>query len=91
MEDTKINDIVKNLKTNPVFNMSLSSKELFHSNVLAWLFESKNEKNESSEYANKLKELFKPYDENGNELSNYSVLTVLREKKNFDILVVYKN
>ena len=27
----------KNLKTSPVFNLSMASKELFHSNMLYWL------------------------------------------------------
>ncbi|MDA1336468.1 MAG: PD-(D/E)XK nuclease family protein [Bacteroidetes bacterium] len=30
---------LKSLKSSPLFNFSLSSKELFHSNFLAWLFE----------------------------------------------------
>ncbi len=32
-------EIVENLKKNPIYAMSLSSKELFHSNFWAWLFE----------------------------------------------------
>lgn len=32
-------EAVNKLKTNPIFAMSLSSKELFHSNFWAWLFE----------------------------------------------------
>ena len=31
--------IFTEIKSNPVFAMSLSSKELFHSNFWAWLFE----------------------------------------------------
>ena len=34
-----MNDFVQKLKGNAVFQMSLSSKELFHSNFLAWLAE----------------------------------------------------
>ena len=30
------------LQNNPIFQLSLSSKELFHSNFLAWLAEDKN-------------------------------------------------
>ena len=33
---------VENLKNNPIFQLSLSSKELFHSNFLAWLAEDDN-------------------------------------------------
>ncbi len=35
-------DIVETLQNNPIFQLSLSSKELFHSNFLAWLAEDKN-------------------------------------------------
>ena len=30
-------DLIKELKNSPIFNMSLSGKELFHSNFLAWI------------------------------------------------------
>ena len=33
---------VEKLNNNPIFQLSLSSKELFHSNFLAWLAEDKN-------------------------------------------------
>lgn len=33
---------VETLKNNPIFQLSLSSKELFHSNFLAWLAEDDN-------------------------------------------------
>lgn len=36
---TKIEAICKKLDNEPMFHMSLHSKELFHSNVLAWLFQ----------------------------------------------------
>ena len=35
-------NIIKNLKENVLFNASLGSKELFHSNLLAWFLEQKN-------------------------------------------------
>lgn len=34
-----MNDAIKQLQKSAIFNMSLGSKELFHSNFLAWLFE----------------------------------------------------
>lgn len=37
-----MNNFVKELKSNAIFHMSLSSKELFHSNFLAWLAEDDN-------------------------------------------------
>lgn len=36
------NLFVDALQNNPIFQLSLSSKELFHSNFLAWLAEDKN-------------------------------------------------
>lgn len=33
---------VEKLSNNPIFQLSLSSKELFHSNFLAWLAEDDN-------------------------------------------------
>lgn len=36
---TTENDICNKLKSSPLFNLSLASKELFHSNFLAWLAE----------------------------------------------------
>ena len=40
------NNIVLNLKNNFLFQASLGSKELFHSNLLAWILEQKNDRNE---------------------------------------------
>jgi len=37
--DNQIAKNIENLKNNPLFQMSLGSKELFHSNILAWLME----------------------------------------------------
>ena len=36
---------VEKLKGNAIFQLSLSSKELFHSNFLAWLAEDENTRN----------------------------------------------
>ena len=90
-EKTKIKNIIKDLKKNPVFNMSLSGKEIFHSNVLAWLLsETDNNKNPTQTSEN-LSKIFCPKrsDNNNVENQNYKVLTVLREKNNFDLLIVY--
>ena len=76
-----IDDVVKNLRNNPVFHMSLASKELFHSNVLAWLLEYQN--------IDGLADIFAPCDDNGNKLKDYKVLTVLREKRHLDLIIVF--
>ena len=83
----KIDEIEEKLKDNPVFQMSLSSKELFHSNIIAWLLEEKVGDGSPSENAKALSKLFAPKD---TDLNDYKVLTVLREKHNFDLLVVFK-
>ena len=76
----EVSEIVEYLKQNPVFRMSLASKELFHSNMLALMLE--------NEWINGLEELFVPY--NGKDkLNGYKVLTVLREKSHFDLIIVF--
>ena len=75
-----VKDVVDKLRNNPVFYMSLGSKELFHSNMLAFMLE--------NEWINGLEELFAPY--NGKDkLNDYKVLTVLREKSHFDLIIVF--
>ena len=83
----KIDEIEEKLKDNPVFQMSLSSKELFHSNIIAWLLEEKVGDGSPSENAKALSKLFAPKD---TDLNDYKVLTVLREKQDFDLLIVFK-
>jgi hypothetical protein len=40
MDVNKVSQIASELKKNPMFQLSLGSKELFHSNFIAWLLES---------------------------------------------------
>ena len=68
--------IISDLKKNPIYAMSLGGKELFHSNMLAWLLMS--EDNQS------IKQLF------GIE-KNEVVLNVFREHQNLDLLIVYSS
>lgn len=71
-------EFIEELKSDPIFAMSLSSKELFHSNVLAWAFE----KSIVDKNFDELKKLFGiPGEE--------KILAVFREKENFDVLVLY--
>jgi|GEM_PF-2595391 len=76
-----VKNVVSSLKDNPVFRMSLASKELFHSNMLAWLLESQN--------IDGLADIFAPCDDKGNKLKDFKVLTVLREKSHFDLIIVF--
>lgn len=67
------------LKKSPLFNLSLSSKELFHSNFLAWLWE---------QYPEKMKFVF------ASKLNNIAPTIyekVLREDHNLDLTIKYKD
>lgn len=86
-----IDKLKDDLKNNPVFNMSLSGKEIFHSNVLAWLLSETNDNDEATSTAKALTKLFPPKDLKADEKAEekYRVLTVFREKNDFDLLIVY--
>ncbi len=66
---------IDQLRNNPLFAMSLSSKELFHSNFWAWLIE------RNIEYA----KIFFPDDEKLKSLDNVKLVT--REEKHRDVTV----
>ena len=69
------------LEESPLFNLSLSSKELFHSNFLAWLFESY-----PSEFGRALSKFTK------NSRSGTGIKgKVLRELKNRDLTIEFEN
>ena len=86
-----IDELKKKLKRNPVFNMSLSGKEIFHSNVLAWLLLETDDNDEATSTAKALTKLFPPKGLKADEKAEekYRVLTVFREKNDFDLLVLY--
>ena len=84
--------IVLKLKKSPIFNFSLSSKELFHSNFLAWLL---NEliTDEDGNYTNNDQfklfwKLFCKYGELSNEFNDLTIQcdSIKREEKNIDLL-----
>lgn len=71
-----IESTINNLEKNPLFQMSLGSKELFHSNILAWLMET------DIEIA---KHIFKNWALiSSNELEN---IKIEREKYHIDLLI----
>lgn len=72
MNTTERNNL-ENLKTLPIFWMSLSSKELFHSNFIAWIL--KTYPKEMGEFFCEILELD----------SSFEILNVEREKFNVDI------
>lgn len=77
MDNKKLKNIIENLSNNVMFSLSLSSKELFHSNLWAWL---------GRKYPKMFTEIF--LDEKV-ELDENSI--ILREYKNFDLYVETKN
>ncbi|MBK2257665.1 PD-(D/E)XK nuclease family protein [Francisella philomiragia] len=73
MEKTEY-DWLCELKKSPIFNMSLSSKELFHSNFIAWMLET---------YPKQMANFFSG-EPKSNE-SNLKIENIQREKQNIDI------
>ena len=73
---------IKYLKTSPMFNLSLSSKELFHSNFLYWLYIAKDNK---EAFCSLLNVIGITTDNWGNDW------VVKREYLNFDLCVIGSN
>ena len=72
MNKNKILKTINELSNNAMFAMSLTSKELFHSNIWSWMLR---------KYPNIFAPVFYPkYDGN-------SKIEVFREKYNFDLLI----
>ena len=74
---------VEKLNNNPIFQLSLSSKELFHSNFLAWLAEDKNTQT-------LFKEILSTW--LGEDTFDYNTdcMEIKREYKNFDFSICEK-
>ena len=77
MAKKELSDLIKELEKNPIYAMSLSSKELFHSNFLSWLLTFE----QYSHYISNLKNFFSIEDDD-------EIFYVFREKYNFDLLIV---
>lgn len=73
--------MAENLTQSPMYNLSLSDKELFHSNFLAWLGNNDDTKPFFLKVIKKL---------SGIDLNQYDNWTVLREYKNFDLCIIEK-
>jgi len=75
-----LENIINKLKESPLFNLSLSSKELFHSNFLYWL---------GNKYPNEFGKIFKKFlkiETDDNEAKDFQ-----REKSNIDLSFKYKD
>ncbi|AOZ94939.1 hypothetical protein [Paenibacillus crassostreae] len=71
---------IQQLESSPMFQLSLSSKELFHSNLLSWLF---------ANYKSDCSRLLRPYI--GDNENQFSLIKVNREEKNRDLTLYFKN
>lgn len=75
-----LENIINKLKESPLFNLSLGSKELFHSNFLYWL---------GNKYPNEFGKIFKKFlkiETDDNEAKDFQ-----REKSNIDLSFKYKD
>jgi len=77
----KINDVINNLKNNPLFSMSLGSKELFHTNFWAWIIE--------HDETNTFLALFFNDKDNNRDIKNINrkLMWIDREKYNMDLSI----
>ncbi|MBP1931978.1 hypothetical protein [Ammoniphilus resinae] len=75
-----LENVVSTLLSSPMFNLSLSSKELFHSNFLSWVFSLY--KDESLPY---LRQFIADFDQ------RYSLVRIKREKKNKDLTLYFED
>ncbi|RAR73780.1 PD-(D/E)XK nuclease family protein [Flavobacterium aciduliphilum] len=78
-----MNQIITNLKTNFLFQMSLSSKELFHSNMLAWLMEQK------IDHDLLIAKIFIESITNQKIIGPIEKIVVKREELNIDLIIEY--
>jgi len=75
-----LEDIADNLKQSPLFHLSLTSKELFHSNFLAWL---------CTIYPEQTAQLFAPYLKT--QTTELKITEVYRELFNVDLTLKFSN
>jgi hypothetical protein len=77
-QQTPVEQAIESLDSSPLFNLSLASKELFHSNILAWLCE---------QYPNEVGGIFAKFLQRPQD--SYSPLKVYREKNHIDLWIKY--
>lgn len=86
-----INETIDELNKNMAFQMSLSGKELFHSNMIAmFLTQVKEDKVTPTELAKKIMKFFPPKDNDNKTVGeDLVVFDVLREKQHMDLIICY--
>jgi hypothetical protein len=85
--ECKMNEIIENLKNNFLFQLSLGSKELFHSNLLAWILEQRNEKGEFEAMRIFVTEFLK---DEMPIITNPEEIIIAREEKKIDLILKWK-
>lgn len=83
MKKNYINEL-EELYKNPMFRISLGSKELFHSNFLAFLWDC-----DKQAFLNVINDLLQNKKINVNELLGKEGLTIYREKENLDLCICH--
>lgn len=73
--------MISTLKQSPMFQLSLSSKELFHSNFISWLI---------INYKEEFSPLLSVFIENKHN-RNFKIISVKREEKHTDISIYFKD
>jgi hypothetical protein len=73
-------ETIEKLKSSPIFNLSLSSKELFHSNFLYWI---------GQNYPSEFGELFSKY--LNEQPEDLRIKEIFRERENIDLSFNYFN
>lgn len=77
---TKYENKIIELKASPIFNLSLSSKELFHSNFIAWICN-----NYPSEFGSLIVKQFNLH------FRSNEIISTQREAKNLDLIIQFEN
>jgi hypothetical protein len=81
-------NIIENLKSNFLFQASLGSKELFHSNLIAWILEQENENGEYEALIIFLKTI--NIKVSLNSLKKENEVKISREENNIDLIIKWK-
>ncbi|OAB81416.1 PD-(D/E)XK nuclease family protein [Cochleicola gelatinilyticus] len=71
-------ELISELKKSPLFNLSLSSKELFHSNFIAWICE---------EYHSEFGKILADYFKSEHEFIDTNIISVQRETRSLDLTI----
>ncbi|WP_295053323.1 hypothetical protein [uncultured Fibrobacter sp.] len=87
--NTAWDQVINDLRSNLIFNSSLGSKELFHSNMLGMFLQQGESDDVLLSYlADELAKWIGPKTD-GNDRKKYRVVSVFREYQNFDLLIAF--